>query len=808
MTGETSLQQFEAAVASFQPGQSAVEQPLEPVAPPPPVERKQPFGNWNVRWEKFQQNLGEFGPAVKENFINIVKSGGRKRWSRDFWTVANAALLEIPVVGPIASLTSVLTQTGLLVGKEVKKAKSLGKEKYLGQSALIQAGEAMFKTTFKREGKETAAGKRERAGGQTEDLVLTNTEAAIAGVFGVGSSLAAIAILEDISLINFIPGMKAAKRLYLAPLLTMLISSGFGALGESYFDVFKRSDKVKDEKLFQQKKAQFVEMVLAVNAPVMQIMTTMGIITSLAEKAGEYVAAHPKDEAPPPTLVPTFEHTPEPTAPPSTPTQPPVITQEVTPTLEPSITPTAELSWQPGEVVDKALLQNAADHNYGWGIDVDGDGHADFQAFWLDQQNGPDVIVDAERHQFIRGENDLFYLDADKNGLIQGNEAHGAWNLESFNPQLEPLVDVPQADVPNFHNLIDISAEDIAKAGKPGLASPVAFGTEAQPIPPILDLNEDGKMDINIDDKGQFADNNYDGVFTEKVDTRISEPIEFDMDNWQINKIVYEDGSMWLRNDDGELVGILPDGRDIRLDDSSGTSRLQVQMHQENLAWSPWQVGRMAVINPDNEPIPPAPIVTPPPVEPMPEVVIETDHGKWVESGDNVRGFKANGDEVWLDPQRGGVHGVLQLEMHHTNPDLDPEAVTIVAHRVIVDNKDEIEAFRRPVGDGNAVTAAAGTPAVIQLINQQTAILSVERFLESNQGWLKNNGIDWRTLSVKERLEVGREFLAQNTPIRPQTVTIGVAGSDFLKAFFGWDNDDEIKSRLLTIIPEIEEKYD
>ncbi|MCG2691539.1 hypothetical protein L6272_01785, partial [Microgenomates group bacterium] len=48
-----------------------------PVAPlPPPVERERPFGDWSISWEKFQQNLGEFGPAVKENFINIVKSGG------------------------------------------------------------------------------------------------------------------------------------------------------------------------------------------------------------------------------------------------------------------------------------------------------------------------------------------------------------------------------------------------------------------------------------------------------------------------------------------------------------------------------------------------------------------------------------------------------------------------------------------------------------------------------------------------------------------------------------------------------------
>ncbi|MCG2692390.1 hypothetical protein L6272_06250, partial [Microgenomates group bacterium] len=250
----------------------------------------------------------------------------------------------------------------MLLGNEVRKVKSLGKEEYLNRSALKQAGEAMFKTTFKREGKETAVGKRGRSGGQTEDLVLTNTETAIAGAFGFGSSLAAIAILEDISLINFIPGMKAAKRLYLAPLLTMLISSGFGALGESYFDVFKRSDKVKDEKLFQQKKAQFVEMVLAVNAPVMQIMMTMGIATSLAEKAGEYVAAHPKAEVmstPQPELTPTpvspLEHI-----------VPPVTTG--TQPLEATPIPSAEMPvWHPGETVDNSLLQKA----FGSGVNYD-----------------------------------------------------------------------------------------------------------------------------------------------------------------------------------------------------------------------------------------------------------------------------------------------------------------------------------------------------------------------------------------------------------------------------------------------------
>lgn len=475
--------------------------------------------------------------------------------------------------------------------------------------------------------------------------------------------------------------------------------------------------------------------------------------------------------------------------------QPPTETQPATetptnipPTETATLPPTLEDLWQPGEPVERNLLVLAAEKNYGWGVDLDHDGDTDFQVFWLDQNQGPDVVRDIiNNEQYIRGEDNLFHQDFNHNGQIDGNEPFAATTLSLIDPSLEQFKDVPQAEVPSLSNqdvdVIDINAGDVAKAGKAGLAAPVAVGAEFGEAQQILDINKDGRMDIMVDDEGQFADNNYDGIFTEKVDTRISEPIDFDVDRWQLNKVVYEDGSMWVRNDEGNLVGVLPDGRNIRLDDSSGTSRLQVQMQAANPGWSPWFLGRQAVINPENLPIPAVP-VTP---EPEPILVPETDTSE--EHGQPEDGFlvQSDGHRLILGPD-GGEQGMLQQEIHENNPDLDPDALGVVAHRVALTNDPSVS-----------------------MINQQTAIVSVERWLESNQGWLANNGHPWETLSQGERYEIAKIFVNTYHPVtEPTTFVTGKAGIDFLIHYLGgtFDDDDDMKASILSIIEQVEDDPD
>lgn len=636
---------FDAAMASFQPGQAAEGQPLEPVALPQ-VERKRPLGNWNIRWEEFQQNLGEFGSAVKENFINIVKSGGSKRWSRDIWTVLNAALLEVPVIGPIASLTSMVAQTGLLVRNEVKKAKSLGKEEYLSRSALKQAGEAMFKVAFKREGKRIAVGKRGRSGGQTEDLVLTNTEAAIAGAFGVCSSLAAIAILEDISLINFIPGMKAAKRLYLAPLLTMLISSGFGALGESYFDVLKRSDKV-DENLIQQKKAQFVEMVLAVNAPVMQIITTMGIATSLVEKAGEYVAAHPKAEAPPPpqselTLTPTSEETNLE----ATQRAAFIATQMATQPLPTEAPPPSDFGWHAGEAVDSTLLEKAA--SQGHLIDptprtISILGHElQLYGFNLDNDSDRDVLA-------IKDD--------------QGNYTPVIW--ETFGGFYK--VDIPNDDIGPLNypgdvfNQGEMDIFQVGSSGGGGEFSPNLQGGQN------WDLDNDGDDDlIPLGNNKWFIDRDDDNDLG-NGDIKLDGVPLFHPENGQAVKLVAEDGQMWWRDSEDKMTGLIKDATNQWFIDHEAKvlapdTQDNIRVNGESMTASLVLIGQED--NPEFR------------VEFKNAEVVFGDGGKWIfDGGGEPVGILANGQNLHLDSA--GETGIwaIQHALAVAHPDWSPDEV-------------------------------------------------------------------------------------------------------------------------------------
>ena len=569
---------------------------------------------------------------------------------------------------------------------------------------------------------------------------LTEKERNWALALGIGSSALFMGLTELTS--KVVAGGSLWKSLLYRAFLGYVIPETFAYVGKS-----KIADEAKAKEWLGLTLGAMSTTITAASAIMFLGEGAIGLTQLISQRIAEVQAAETTPTLIPsavPSIVPTGTagqtHTEAP------PTATPIPATETLPPTETTI-PTLESLWQPGQAVDKTLLQDAADQNLGWGIDTDGDGNTDFQVFWLDQDQAPDVIRDVDNNQFIRGDNDLFFLDANKDGLIDGNEQFGAWKLEQLNPALTALNS-------NSDGLIEINANDIAKAGKvPGLAAPISAKELNGPVPPNIDLNKDEIMDILTDAKGQFADNDHNGVFNPETDTRIVGEIDFDIGFWQINKIVYADGSMWTRNGNGELVGVLSDGRTIRLDDSSGTSRLQKQMHQENLAWSPQFVGEQAVINPNNLPIPPAPVPLPPPSDTTPEIVTEPVRG------DSATMIKANGDRVWLDAEHGGIHGVVQAELHQNYSDLSPEQVTVTAHRLIVANKDDIEAFHTPVGNGDAVKAAMNDSnfQAAQVL-YQVNIVRIEDWLTAHADWIEREF--GARLSGNERLAIGK-FLAR-----------------------------------------------
>ena len=91
------------------------------------------------------------------------------------------------------------------------------------------------------------------------------------------------------------------------------------------------------------------------------------------------------------------------------------------------------------------------------------------------------------------------------------------------------------------------------------------------------------------------------------------------------------------------------------------------------------------------------------------------------------------------------------------NIGLTPEQVTVVAHRLIVDNKADIEAFRTPVGDGSGVQTAMNDSAFTSKIQFQVYVVQIEEFLSIHLDWLERNGV---RLSDRERYEVAKQAAA------------------------------------------------
>jgi len=358
-----------------------------------------------------------------------------------------------------------------------------------------------------------------------------------------------------------------------------------------------------------------------------------------------------------------------------------------------------------------------------------------------------------------------------------------------------------------------------------------------------LDLNNDEKIDLlsEVDESGKehfLIDRNQDGRIgpeDEKVEVSFTGDEGSPVD--QIQMIMFEDGSWWQR-DESESGGYKGYGKNgIPIDISSGANDVAIQqgelVAQYGQWYSPFEIGRMGVgedphtlspITPPgfSPPLPsplPSPSLSPEPAQ-MSEEPVERDHGVWLkdEKGNETVGVqsgRAGREGVRLTTDvRGGVDGMVEAQLKVNNSFIDPDADGIITRRMIIESKDpemdaHVEVLHQPVGDGqNIIQAMTSDPEMISLANKHEIILSVERVIESYQGWFHNQGVKWWSLSDKEKMEIGREFARRHSANIPNdNIVKGKLNIDLLKTLFNM-SEEEIKEELLEIIPEVEEEYD
>ena len=226
-----------------------------------------------------------------------------------------------------------------------------------------------------------------------------------------------------------------------------------------------------------------------------------------------------------------------------------------------------------------------------------------------------------------------------------------------------------------------------------------------------------------------------------------------------VEKITFEDKSYWQLKDKNtmEYEGFIPRAKEGRFDrlelrESVGGNDAVQQKNMidtQHQLYSPKQIGRAADLNV--------------PIEDIEDYgrVIETPHGSWHNPGTPKEyGLQSSGERLVMGSD-GGVQGVLQQQIHANNPQLDPDAVGIIAHRAALDPTNGL--------------------------NFHTNVVFAERFLLEHSDWWKDSQGNRIHLSPKERYEVGK-----------------LAAPHWVD----WDDDDEIKAGLLSIIPTVEAAYD
>jgi len=513
-------------------------------------EAKKPKINWDFQFKKAFLQMGE---SFGQNFKELWQKKNSKTWPQQALTILSAGISEIPGWGQMSGLLLLTIGSGMMTAKEIVKFSKLvkgqgraGIENYAERSALVQSVVAITNVIFGIGG-ERAGGIRETGKelNKTEELLLTNKEAALAGVIGGIGAAISLLLLTDFSPLNVIPGMKFGRRLFV-PLVTASIAHSFTVLGASYYDGLIKKDSSQNETI-EKRKEQFVDLCLRVNGPAMQLVTlanlAIGTIESGAlEKFSESVKNLFKRDAVAVTSTPTPTETAIPTSTSEEGTLAASLTPTLTATLQaatatgtppPTETPPSAMpDWQPGQTVDSNLLQKV--FNSG--------GRYDSIQVNIDN--------DAEPEQVFR-----FNLDSDTQPEVWAvKDNQGVWHPWIW----EDKGGLYKADL-NLDGQIDqgaLSYKDLEDNHL--LLSWQGAGEERGPLNLEMkdyDLDDDGDNDLLNDADGWYLDRNKNFAFGEG-DVRLSEDPVFNSAG-NVTKLEAVDGQKWWRGVDGKMIGLV-----------------------------------------------------------------------------------------------------------------------------------------------------------------------------------------------------------------------------------------------------------
>lgn len=601
-------------IAEGEKGQ-LLEEPSVLVAPER-KKKKEKF-NWNVSMkEAMEQLAGKVGESKYfHNFVDFSEDLDKNPFNfkdikkiRTFRDIAMISLAAVSDVVPMLRSTLLLLNAGTILGtgaagfvdkaRQIKKIKKerVGDLKKLGlKQEDIDDSESILKLAAKSFWNDSIFGK---LSGGNKNIALNRSEKFLAAGGGAVLALASITFSEVTREIIGWPVAKTlagrlVSRFMMQKIAPWIIIQGSSLVGRGMETV------VSGRTNLETKRQDFVDVALSsMSATSAMFMPLMMIANGVATSGHNH-----QPEA---TITQTATATATAAA------VLPSVTPEVTHTLEATITPTETppaVAWELGQPVTHDVLESAVTAHHGWGVDTSEipDGQADFQVFWLDDKLGPDVVIDSSGNHFIVGQNGFFYLDANNNHQIDNtpeySETHVAWSLQDLGGEtLKDLGNLSQDQVTDLlqwdSHAVPITVDQImGPADLKVQAAPVSPEAQAEGLPPPtqIDLNGDDKMDILTDEHGKFSDVNYDGHFTQGVDTRITQ-LELSGIGTQtitVNLMKFDDGTRWEMVD-GQLKGFLSDGRTLDIHSGGQLSILQKDLHELNLAWSPQRVGAEA----------------------------------------------------------------------------------------------------------------------------------------------------------------------------------------------------------------------
>ncbi|MFH0943101.1 MAG: hypothetical protein V1810_02890 [Candidatus Beckwithbacteria bacterium] len=634
--------------------------PAEPAEPQSAPEKKKKV-NWNVPIKKV---LAEVASTWKES--------KKLRSVREASTLVFAALADLNPAGGLAAAIlnlSVSSVTGFvgLVDKSLK----IGDLKLMDQDFWSEKDKATVKKLGFTEEEFTAAKSETallfksmwrdsflgKALGKNPEIDLSTQERINSTLIGVTAAAGSLFIAELARSGIPIPVVRSlASRL-----LTRFIVQEFVPrtlihfVGKWYMGKNESQKKSKD----------FVDLSLSAMSA-----TFVTLTTGMMAYKGLMSIEKPPAEAPAqPTLTPeptntaaaAFTHTVTSQAS-ATPPPPP----EASATPEPTMTEIATatdlpiVGWELGQEINDDVLESAITAHHGWGLDTDNNGQHDIQLFYLDENQGPDYVIIGQDN-LIHDGSGHYFLDANDNGIIDQGEKGASWNwssLEAIDPRLQDL----DTAEPGLNS-------DFTQVNQDNLLGFQPIKAQARPINPELrsaslppgdnwDLNNDDKMDIITDEiNGRFSDVDGDGKYTVNVDEKITslQVIEVIGGN-KIQEAEYENGSRWVRQEDGTMIGYLFDGRTLDTDSGGILSNLQRDLALENPAWSPQLVGRMAFLNQNLT----AEQIQPPAAYTPPEGSLTLE-------------------QLAMGPE-GGQVGILQETIHNANENLTATQIAASAY--------------------------------------------------------------------------------------------------------------------------------